>query len=158
MTWIVFQSTPSAWRETRSEACEPVNSVFQSTPSAWRETRSEACEPVNSVFQSTPSAWRETSAMEYLIQLGIISIHSLRMEGDSPLGHNSGRGDVFQSTPSAWRETQGRPAIYRRSFISIHSLRMEGDFTTVIAFYFGTHFNPLPPHGGRPFVVFKTFY
>ena len=26
---------------------------------------------------------------------------------------------------------------------------MEGDFTTVIAFYFGTHFNPLPPHGGR---------
>ena len=71
------------------------------------------------------------------------------MEGDSPLGHNSGRGDVFQSTPSAWRETQGRPAIYRRSFISIHSLRMEGDFTTVIAFYFGTHFNPLPPHGGR---------
>ena len=57
--------------------------------------------------------------------------------------------ELFQSTPSAWRETQGRPAIYRRSFISIHSLRMEGDFTTVIAFYFGTHFNPLPPHGGR---------
>ena len=35
----IFQSTPSAWRETRSITfphCK--NFPFQSTPSAWRET------------------------------------------------------------------------------------------------------------------------
>ena len=57
-----FQSTPSAWRETR-ETLHVINDyiLFQSTPSAWRET----CPVCGShrlflIFQSTPSAWRET--------------------------------------------------------------------------------------------------
>ena len=33
--------------------------------------------------------------------------------------------------------------------ISIHSLRMEGDFVENDEFTIDTHFNPLPPHGGR---------
>ena len=56
-----------------------------------------------------------------------ISIHSLRMEGDA-------------SSSDA----------RSRCFISIHSLRMEGDFVTLFYFHLCTsHFNPLPPHGGR---------
>ena len=57
-----------------------------------------------------------------------ISIHSLRMEGDMYLRSNSSSSAEFQSTPSAWRET-----------LFLHS-----------CFHFSFHFNPLPPHGGRP--------
>ena len=35
---IVFQSTPSAWRETSTRFAHFANKSFQSTPSAWRET------------------------------------------------------------------------------------------------------------------------
>ena len=80
----VFQSTPSAWRETfiffflpvlffyfnplpphggrLPGACAFLPSIsFQSTPSAWRETVF-FCNPLCNciIFQSTPSAWRET--------------------------------------------------------------------------------------------------
>ena len=56
-----------------------------------------------------------------------ISIHSLRMEGDSDLFGDDLEEEEFQSTPSAWRETQ-------YCILSPHSV---------------INFNPLPPHGGR---------
>ena len=61
-----------------------------------------------------------------------ISIHSLRMEGDGATASPSERGyaTVFQSTPSAWRETD---------------LKMQHLCQLL-------YFNPLPPHGGRPYV------
>ena len=34
--------------------------------------------------------------------------------------------------------------------ISIHSLRMEGDLLREFIVIYIFHFNPLPPHGGRP--------
>ena len=37
---------------------------------------------VSTVFQSTPSAWRETQDKPIAVNNLIISIHSLRMEGD----------------------------------------------------------------------------
>ena len=103
----LFQSTPSAWRETglcerlprrlsisihslRMEG-DPLKALlndspifpFQSTPSAWRET-GDVCECRRrcAAFQSTPSAWRETGLCERLPRRLSISIHSLRMEGD----------------------------------------------------------------------------
>ena len=55
-------------------------------------------------FQSTPSVWRETaSTMTGRVQT-MISIHSLRVEGDVDLDRS-----------------------YLVSEISIHSLRVEGD-------------------------------
>ena len=124
----IFQSTPSAWRETdRFNGFFLGIPVFQSTPSAWRETG--ICSHASAMlsFQSTPSAWRETkSAWDFSSSLAI-SIHSLRMEGDrntsaavrsaqyfNPLPPHGGRlkpfefharQSAFQSTPSAWRET-----------------------------------------------------
>ena len=169
----IFQSTPSAWRETVTFPSPTWEESFQSTPSAWRETR--ACTSLYlyiGVFQSTPSAWRETQIMhlQYCFLkyfnplpphggrlvldalatgLCVISIHSLRMEGDissvikscgakyfNPLPPHGGRLEFpplvfedtsFQSTPSAWRETCYPYRIQPTSF----------------------HFNPLPPHGGR---------
>ena len=55
-------------------------------------------------FQSTPSAWRETTILSMFRMFLIISIHSLRMEGDD---FRVGEKDL--------------------ELISIHSLRMEGD-------------------------------
>ena len=56
--------------------------LFQSTPSAWRETRQASlpCCPI--LFQSTPSAWRETQCRRLCGHRQRISIHSLRVEGD----------------------------------------------------------------------------
>ena len=77
-------------------------------------------------FQSTPSAWRETVVHDDTVHVPLISIHSLRMEGD-----------LFMLTVS--------PPLY----ISIHSLRMEGDILLFCSPRHRGHFNPLPPHGGR---------
>ena len=80
------------------------------------------------VFQSTPSAWRETNSLAALVRTIYISIHSLRMEGDSFCN--------FKNIANT---------------ISIHSLRMEGDvFFLVFVKRNFLYFNPLPPHGGRP--------
>ena len=112
------------WALSRS-----VPTTFQSTPSAWRETASISGTTLVRIFQSTPSAWRETKASKIFRKVIGISIHSLRMEGDMVLL------DTY--------------CIYLR--ISIHSLRMEGDFVLLFRDIRNIHFNPLPPHGGRPF-------
>ena len=130
--------------ETRHDFTE-----FQSTPSVWRETISVIRAVTFIPFQSTPSVWRETEPRLNIILFDVISIHSLRMEGDV-----LGMGGhcihwTFQSTPSVWRETychffthsirqfQSTPSVWRetcvsgenanKNIISIHSLRMEGD-------------------------------
>ena len=63
-----------------------------------------------------------------------ISIHSLRMEGD---------GIHFNTK--------------QLHAISIHSLRMEGDDVAAEYHLNDAHFNPLPPHGGRPSVAVRIF-
>ena len=102
---VVFQSTPSAWRETIESVRHDMEMPFQSTPSAWRETCCFTYSRNAAKFQSTPSAWRETFTEKSFSALEEISIHSLRMEGDR-ISLPSTRLDAkFQSTPSAWRET-----------------------------------------------------
>ena len=122
-------------------------------------------------FQSTPSVWRETWDFTFAQYREIISIHSLRVEGDyrqstcqhalddfNPLPPCGGRqyqaGAMglnlqFQSTPSVWRETKRGDNVTRYCDISIHSLRVEGDHSTVRLSLTATDFNPLPPCGGR---------
>ena len=79
-------------------------------------------------FQSTPSVWRETKTAGIHGHTVVISIHSLRVEGDRKLlvpsdtldisihslrveGDTSSKKPLtcykkFQSTPSVWRETR----------------------------------------------------
>ena len=153
-------------------------SIFQSTPSAWRETT--ACQelfPAENIsihslrMEGDGHSQKNTPTFN-------ISIHSLRMEGDytstevkaryndfnplpphggrrihslsiqqlvkyfNPLPPHGGRPassthfsgrQKFQSTPSAWRET--------RRFHSWNGHKF--------------HFNPLPPHGGRRYPQFS---
>ena len=80
---------------------------------------------------------------------GHISIHSLRMEGDIQL-------DSFQQAAERISIHSLRMegdiltlGICAAACISIHSLRMEGDPAQKFPGFPTTHFNPLPPHGGR---------
>ena len=124
---------------------------FQSTPSAWRETgQFRAVPPDGLNFNPLPPHGGRPPDRVVSKKCAVISIHSLRMEGDivlfsggfccryfNPLPPHGGRpgfaltADViavtFQSTPSAWRETA--PADGLKMCLN--------------------HFNPLPPHGGR---------
>ena len=62
----------------------------------------------------------------------------------------------FQSTPSTRRETQGGKNMKNKNnIISIHSLHTEGDTAFLGRWNGAGHFNPLPPHGGRP-GLYKT--
>ena len=65
----------------------------------------------------------------------VISIHSLRMEGDVADGRALHTLDI-----------------------SIHSLRMEGDLNSRTHRRQRKHFNPLPPHGGRLEIAFKRWF
>ena len=58
------------------------------------------------IFQSTPSVWRETNEKYKVLDDEIISIHSLRVEGDKMDGSGIYQHIRFQSTPSVWRETR----------------------------------------------------
>ena len=77
-----------------------------------------------------------------------ISIHTLRMEGDGAVCNRPPRRTGFQSTPSAWRVTMGAAVMPSSLVISIHTLRMEGDSYSPGIVYRDPDFNPHPPHGG----------
>ena len=84
-----------------------------------------------------------------LIKL-FISIHSLRVEGDTVASAKLKFKGVFQSTPSVWRETasistlryfpefQSTPSVWRETAVLLYNAKAIKDF------------NPLPPCGGRP--------
>ena len=78
-----FQSTPSAWRETRPHKM-PLrrHSNFNPLPPHGGRPAVQGADAAAAGFQSTPSAWRETPHSIDLRQVCNISIHSLRMEGD----------------------------------------------------------------------------
>ena len=126
----LFQSTPSAWRETLpdGEYTVKLENFNPLPPHGGRQSRTAFVDVFTLEFQSTPSAWRETFTISSVWsvlrnfnplpphggRLSLfskhftnvhISIHSLRMEGDFACPQNNLTDAIFQSTPSAWRET-----------------------------------------------------
>ena len=112
----------------------------------------EACHnKMHPEFLSTPSGWRATTKDKNPeAEDRVISIHALRVEGDSsaavslvlkslflstPSGWRAtvvtalflSRAITFLSTPSGWRATSFIFAIGALLSISIHALRVEGD-------------------------------
>ena len=82
----------------------------------------------------------------------IISIHSLRMEGDYSPSTCVFPLYGFQSTPSVWRETTAKPKLRTRlkqsPFQSTPSVWRETASKFIRSPSFN-YFNPLPPYGGR---------
>ena len=101
-------------------------------------------------FQSTPSAWRATSTWSSGTPWSVISIHALRMEGDTESYTLLQVYLIFQSTPSAWRATNKvKPCTNLAKYFNPrppHGGRPE----VIICGFHHDNFNPRPPHGGRP--------
>ena len=57
--------------------------IFLSTPSGWRATTLIRFSQLLSEFLSTPSGWRATPDLYIMQRGGWISIHALRVEGDT---------------------------------------------------------------------------
>ena len=57
------------------------------------------------IFLSTPSGWRATTYNDYKMIKIIISIHALRVEGDTHRKKSTYTKVQFLSTPSGWRAT-----------------------------------------------------
>ena len=177
--------------------------IFQSTPSVWRETRasfiSSGC---TFNFNPLPPCGGRPAQTVSINKNYDISIHSLRVEGDESIIYKLRLYFQFQSTPSVWRETfiasqrlasmfnfnplppcggrlftgvtydideyisihslrvEGDILLYifkKISIISIHSLRVEGDRLYLFSCDFlPNYFNPLPPCGGRQRRVLQT--
>ena len=108
----------------------------------------------------------------------VISIHSLRMEGDKSRNGKSSNHTYFNPLPPhggrLWNLDTGQASIdhfnplpphggrpeqdlrfLSSSCISIHSLRMEGDGRLIAVIVDMLYFNPLPPHGGRQMHSFR---
>ena len=169
----VFQSTPSAWREThcvlfwnadrkisihslRMEGDLCFSMFFAGFYISIHSLRMEG-DLANDVsnlllrsFQSTPSAWRETLHF-YIPSRPEFYFNPLPPHGGRPaLRSRHNNGGIFQSTPSAWRETFSQPQISstHKPFQSTPSAWRETKVHGVIS-PDCLHFNPLPPHGGR---------
>ena len=127
-----FLSTPSGWRATFESFKSGATLKFLSTPSGWRATiLSTVLRGAQRLFLSTPCGWRDTSRSAICRCSRPISIHALRVEGDSParLTWLSAHWP-FLSTPSGWRATAGAKSYLVAPGISIHALRVEGDRTS----------------------------
>ena len=170
----VFQSTPSAWRETRTvrNGCISADISIHSlrmegdlnSPSISNSTgyisihslRMEG-DPVPVIsrlpllyFNPLPPHGGRLEPCTSVVLLEIISIHSLRMEGDPVVKRHSVPAFSFQSTPSAWRETS---TSFSARSISSHFNPLPphgGRLNLHLSFPPIRYFNPLPPHGGRP--------
>ena len=64
-----------------------------------------------------------------------ISIHALRVEGDSVTINQQDQDAIFLSTPSGWRATTREAELETAINISIHALRVEGDSTNKSKFF-----------------------
>ena len=124
----VFQSTPSAWRET-SRLRESANRYRISIHSLRMEGDAGWLRPVDpemnfnplpphggrhlrnclddthEYFNPLPPHGGRLGVVFSVSVNAVISIHSLRMEGDTSPSINIPESESFQSTPSAWRET-----------------------------------------------------
>ena len=131
---MIFQSTPSVWRETRCEILSVDTSGISIHSLRVEGDPTHNCSlshtldfnplppcggrlfPANTLvrrhrFQSTPSVWRETMANK----------------------RKKGGGYIFQSTPSVWRETfcctaqiyclvfQSTPSVWRETIVDIRT-------------------------------------
>ena len=168
-----YPRPPGGGRPLRRQLEQPLRR-FLSTPSGWRATPTGyTTTPRRCKFLSTPSGWRATLKCTQMDLRERISIHALRVEGDTRRGSSrmSRRisihalrveGDYAASAarPPICPHFYPRPpgggrrrvwdcmAVHRA--ISIHALRVEGDPAMVYACAWPWHFYPRPPGGGRP--------
>ena len=124
----LFQSTPSAWRETHPVTdSKHTRSYFNPLPPhggrlvfpvpLWR--------PIN--FNPLPPHGGRQHPLRTIPRRYAISIHSLRMEGDTSADAAAIAGCNFNPLPPHGGRLENDSGYTLVPNISIHSLRMEGD-------------------------------
>ena len=111
-----FQSTPSAWRETDGNVLKQEAKAYFNPLPPHGGRRAETL-PVlwwKSYFNPLPPHGGRLCIYYSTFVTHVISIHSLRMEGDPTLSVALLLHSVFQSPPSAWRETGAK--LHRKAF------------------------------------------
>ena len=105
--------------------------IFQSTPSAWRETSPYIHQCPQSVYFNPlpPHGGRRSFSTSFSCAC-VISIHSLRMEGDDFFTCTVNAICHFNPLPPHGGRHPHRIPFPNIVGISIHSLRMEGDSKT----------------------------
>ena len=95
--------------------------------------RHERChrKSLGMAFLSTPSGWRATAARAALAEARVISIHALRVEGDSGRARRRSRGLYFYPRPPGGGRLCKTIQPWHEFQISIHALRVEGDHRTL---------------------------
>ena len=176
-----FLSTPSGWRATqvplptwrfqkisihalRVEGDEEIKDdprvriLFLSTPSGWRATaRLPPAYPLRPEFLSTPSGWRATSVHRTRDPVDAISIHALRVEGDTLEDAYWWLLTDFYPRPPGGGRLQCHADYIAHRAISIHALRVEGDGAPLPRYPHKPDFYPRPPGGGRLWCLLYTF-
>ena len=84
------------------------------------------------VFQSTPSVWTVTIVRIKSCPFSIISIHTLRVEGDDNGKRVSEKECIISIHTLRVEGDEGWIAIDVDKIISIHTLRVEGDACRVL--------------------------
>ena len=102
------------------------SSPFQSTPSVWRETSKASAKPDRLYFNPLPPCGGRRQYYRSVCPSLSISIHSLRVEGDSA---NFTDWAYFGISIHSLRVEGDKAKIAdtQKNIISIHSLRVEGD-------------------------------
>ena len=145
-----FLSTPSGWRATHDASDRRVWQIFLSTPSGWRATRERSAKAMDIRISIHALRVEGDSLSLSMIQCsGRISIHALRVEGDCLGWEDAAHTLEFLSTPSGWRATRPELAAAAVARISIHALRVEGDGGRAGDKNTNKDFYPRPPGGGR---------
>ena len=135
-------------------AGQPLGILFQSTPSAWRETSQFQCSfSCQKHFNPLPPHGGRRS-------LPVQILHAKYFNPLPPHGGRPDREygkltqKLFQSTPSAWRETRSNGHCIDPQH-DFNPLPPHGGRLVLTTIFIVTgDFNPLPPHGGRLIPVF----
>ena len=146
----VFQSTPSAWRETLTfDYCRvSINHFNPLPPHGGRHWSGSVCRSRRRYFNPLPPHGGR-HRLDAVAHCAVISIHSLRMEGDPFYGFIFPPGHISIHSLRMEGDLQYDFPALCINCISIHSLRMEGDVLRALFQRPPDNFNPLPPHGGR---------
>ena len=129
----------------------PLLQKFLSTPSGWRATGgvTVTIDSMDDFYPRPPGGGRLQRAVFLRSHVGI-SIHALRVEGDTEAFILFFAAFQFLSTPSGWRATKDKNPEAEGRVISIHALRVEGDKSRKGGVQLSGYFYPRPPGGGRP--------
>ena len=124
---ICVLPAPFRWRATSYSSLVMSQLIFLSTPSGWRATFHRDVRKAVEKISIHALRVEGDTIKTFFMPITAISIHALRVEGDRFRSRPFTVFTKFLSTPSGWRATVPIHVLRDHVEISIHALRVEGD-------------------------------